>query len=167
MKRIHELDGLRAIAVAAVITDHYAPFRTMAHGLPTTMGSYGVDVFFVLSGFLITRILLGLRSRKDAYRVFYARRSLRILPPFALLLLLVYGTSALLNQAISLPKLLGHAFFLQSFKGTGLVLMRIRDLITGRSQIPGLFDVSLTTHSPGTILTSPSRAALAQRGPYQ
>jgi peptidoglycan/LPS O-acetylase OafA/YrhL len=140
MKRIHELDGLRAIAVAAVITDHYAPFRTMANGLPTTLGSFGVDVFFVLSGYLITRILLGLRTRQDAYRVFYARRSLRILPPFLLLLLLVYGTSALLNQAISLPKLLGHAFFLQGFKGTGFVLVRLRDLITGRSPVPGLLD---------------------------
>jgi peptidoglycan/LPS O-acetylase OafA/YrhL len=140
MKRIYELDGLRAIAVAAVITDHYAPFRTMADGLPTTLGSFGVDVFFVLSGYLITRILLDLRSRKDAYRVFYARRSLRILPPYVLVLLLVYGTGALLNQAISLPKLLGHAFFLQGFKGTGLVLARLRDLFIGRSPIPGLFD---------------------------
>jgi peptidoglycan/LPS O-acetylase OafA/YrhL len=140
MKRIYELDGLRAIAVAAVITDHYAPFRTMADGLPTTLGSFGVDVFFVLSGYLITRILLGLRSSTDAYRVFYARRSLRILPPYVLLLLLVYGTGALLNQANSLPKLLGHAFFLQGFKGTGLVLARLRDLFTGRSPIPGLFD---------------------------
>jgi peptidoglycan/LPS O-acetylase OafA/YrhL len=139
MKRIQELDGLRAIAVGAVILDHYAPFRTMANGLPTTLGSLGVDVFFVLSGYLITRILLGLRRRKDAYRIFYARRSLRILPPFLLLLLLVYGTSALLNQAISIPKLLGHAFFLQGFKGTELILTRLRDLITGRSPIPGLF----------------------------
>jgi peptidoglycan/LPS O-acetylase OafA/YrhL len=139
MRRIQELDGLRAIAVAAVIADHYAPFRTFGDGASATLGSFGVDLFFVLSGYLITTILLGLRAVQRPYRIFYARRLLRILPPFGLLLLLVYGGSALLHEPISKSKLIGQLLFLRSFRDTGAVLSGLRDVLSGRSQVPGLF----------------------------
>ncbi|SEI46339.1 acyltransferase family protein [Paraburkholderia diazotrophica] len=75
--RIVQLDGLRAIAVLAVFAQH-------ALKAPLWMG---VDLFFVLSGFLITGILLERKTRKQSYfGYFYARRARRILPPWLLLM---------------------------------------------------------------------------------
>ena len=79
-----ELDGLRAIAVAAVAYSHWLPHWQL--GVP--FGA-GVHLFFALSGFLITRILLGVRdvpSRGAAVWRFYLRRGLRLFPAFFLVL---------------------------------------------------------------------------------
>ncbi|PTB22595.1 acyltransferase [Trinickia symbiotica] len=77
--RIVQLDGVRAVAVLAV-------FLTHALGVSLWMG---VDLFFVLSGFLITGILLERKKRKQSYfGYFYARRARRILPPYVMLLVL-------------------------------------------------------------------------------
>ncbi|MFN7977685.1 MAG: acyltransferase family protein [Vicinamibacterales bacterium] len=75
-----QLDGLRAVAVAAVAYSHWLP--SWQFGVP--FGA-GVHLFFVLSGFLITRILIGLReapSRPAAIGRFFARRALRLFPAF-------------------------------------------------------------------------------------
>ncbi len=92
-----QLDGLRAIAVTLVLLSHYAVVRLLANGL---WGSMGVHVFFVLSGFLITGILIEARDKmggthglKDALRVFYGRRSLRIFPLYYVFLLFLYLTN--------------------------------------------------------------------------
>jgi peptidoglycan/LPS O-acetylase OafA/YrhL len=80
--RIAGLDALRALAVFLVLADHSGwagPF-----GLPVFDGGFGVMLFFVLSGFLITRGLLGElrdRDRIDLGR-FYLRRAARLLPVF-------------------------------------------------------------------------------------
>lgn len=79
-QRIDQLDGLRALAFTAVFLHHAAraPLLWM-----------GVDLFFVLSGFLITRNLLALRDQAATGRalgVFFYRRVLRILPPYYLAL---------------------------------------------------------------------------------
>jgi peptidoglycan/LPS O-acetylase OafA/YrhL len=79
-----QLDGLRAVSVAAVAYSHWLP--AWQGGLP--LGA-GVHLFFVLSGFLITRILLGLRERPDrvaAVGRFYLRRALRLFPAFYVVL---------------------------------------------------------------------------------
>ena len=76
-RRIVQIDGLRAIAVLAVFAQH-------ALKAPLWMG---VDLFFMLSGFLITGILLERKARGQAYfSYFYARRARRILPPYLLLM---------------------------------------------------------------------------------
>src|SRR5579885_1762980 len=86
-KRITQLDGLRAVAILSVFLFHalYAPFLWM-----------GVDIFFVLSGFLITGVLLDRKSAGGPYfSYFYSRRARRILVPCALLMLissLLFGT---------------------------------------------------------------------------
>jgi peptidoglycan/LPS O-acetylase OafA/YrhL len=91
-----QLDGLRAIAVGLVLLQHYgAPSPWMSAVGP---GGLGVSLFFVLSGFLLTGILLDARPAEGApvwptLRVFYARRFLRILP----LYYLVLATTALLD----------------------------------------------------------------------
>jgi peptidoglycan/LPS O-acetylase OafA/YrhL len=79
--RIIELDGIRAIAILLVLGCHYPAFAALAGGLPE-FGWIGVEIFFSLSGYLITTILLGMRQREDAYKTFYSRRFIRILPPY-------------------------------------------------------------------------------------
>ncbi len=87
--RIGGLDGLRAIAVTAVVVYHL--------GIEWLPGGFlGVDLFFVISGFLITTLLLtevGVRGRID-FKGFYLRRARRLLP--ALVLMLV-GTAILVS----------------------------------------------------------------------
>lgn len=92
--RIAELDGLRALAVLAVISFHYTLGTSWANPV-TALGWAGVDLFFVLSGFLITSILLASRTRPRYFSTFYARRTLRIFPIYYLLLA-VYAVSAAL-----------------------------------------------------------------------
>jgi peptidoglycan/LPS O-acetylase OafA/YrhL len=78
------LDGLRAVAFLMVFAQHY---------LQMPWGWTGVDVFFVLSGFLITGILYDTRDQPHRVRNFYVRRTLRIFPLYyglMLLLLLLY-----------------------------------------------------------------------------
>ncbi len=70
------LDGLRAIAVIMVFFQHYGA----GHALIFGWGWTGVDIFFVLSGFLITGILYDSQSKVHRYRDFYIRRTLRIFP---------------------------------------------------------------------------------------
>jgi peptidoglycan/LPS O-acetylase OafA/YrhL len=83
------LDGLRAIAVIAVVAFHILPGAVPGGGI-------GVDVFFVISGFLITGLLLSERAEtgRIRFRAFWARRARRLLP--ALAILVVVCTSAAL-----------------------------------------------------------------------
>jgi peptidoglycan/LPS O-acetylase OafA/YrhL len=76
--RIDRLDGIRAIAILTVLLFHRGNF---------VYGWTGVDLFFVLSGFLITGILRKTRANNDYWSCFYIRRAARILPPLLLLLL--------------------------------------------------------------------------------
>jgi len=71
--RLPPLDGLRALAFGAVFVQH-------AFGGPLTWS--GVDLFFVLSGYLITGILLRSMGRPGYFRNFYLRRTFRIFPVY-------------------------------------------------------------------------------------
>lgn len=82
---IPSLDGLRALAVLAVIVAHVDEWLlggtlNTALGAITGAGWIGVDLFFVLSGFLITGILFDDKGTTGYFRNFYVRRSLRIFP---------------------------------------------------------------------------------------
>ena len=89
---IPALDGLRAVALMLVMLDHWsAIFAGPWSALPKAQrlifgiadaGWCGVDLFFVLSGFLITGILLDTRAKPQFFKNFYVRRTLRIFPPY-------------------------------------------------------------------------------------
>ncbi len=93
-----ELDSLRGIAILAVVFYHGLSLADTA-GLPhilraaftaARLGWLGVNLFFVLSGFLITGILLDSKGKPQYYRRFYVRRALRILPAYLLLLFFLW-----------------------------------------------------------------------------
>ena len=90
MKYRREIDGLRALAVLPVLFFHA--------GFELFRGGYlGVDIFFVISGFLITNILIAdLNSNKFSIMRFYERRARRILPALYLVVLLYIPFSIVL-----------------------------------------------------------------------
>jgi peptidoglycan/LPS O-acetylase OafA/YrhL len=84
--RIIELDGIRGAAALAVVVAHY--FGEVEHGTRAlTFGWVGVDVFFVLSGFLIGSIILQQHQRPNFFKSFYLRRAARIVPVYAVVCL--------------------------------------------------------------------------------
>jgi peptidoglycan/LPS O-acetylase OafA/YrhL len=108
------LDGLRAVSILAVIWHHTV---SPLPGWPITgRGFLGVDLFFIISGFLIVTLLLRERARTGgiSLRDFYVRRVLRIFPPYFLMLLVV-GAAAVLKpgdgSALNLRELPYAALF--------------------------------------------------------
>ncbi len=89
--RIPQLDAVRAVAVLLVIMSHAAAKYPSLHlEQPLSNGWMGVDLFFVLSGFLITGILIEAKSSEAYFKNFYARRCLRIWPLYYSVLLLMF-----------------------------------------------------------------------------
>ncbi|MGC4030277.1 MAG: acyltransferase [Tepidisphaeraceae bacterium] len=97
------IDGLRGIAILLVLFHHFTPaisgtWFTKKMLTVTHTGWIGVDLFFVLSGFLITSILLRTKNAPDYFLNFYARRTLRIFPIYyAVLAVVLLGLPALLT----------------------------------------------------------------------
>ncbi len=93
-RHLPALDGLRGIAILLVVMHHATlPGAEDSHPVASELlhlGFVGVDLFFVLSGFLITGILCGARGGDGYYRSFYGRRLLRIAPAYAVFLAVVY-----------------------------------------------------------------------------
>ena len=121
------LDGIRGIAIIGVLLTHG---MTVAPGLQDSFGGrllaylltpgwVGVDLFFVLSGFLITGILLSTKQSRNYFTSFYARRCLRISPIYYLTLtgVLLVGTQSYWYSSM-LPSLWGrkvsYFFYLQN-----------------------------------------------------
>jgi peptidoglycan/LPS O-acetylase OafA/YrhL len=107
--RIPELDGIRGIAIAMVLAHHY--FLLPIAAPPGTFWSYvqaagrlawsGVDLFFVLSGFLIGGILLDARDSSNYFQVFYTRRFFRIVPIYSVCLAGAYLLSLLVDHGLA------------------------------------------------------------------
>jgi peptidoglycan/LPS O-acetylase OafA/YrhL len=101
--RIRPLDGLRGAAILLVLFNHllpninYAPSRAFQwFSNLAQSGWVGVDLFFVLSGYLITGILIRAKSKERFFRTFYARRVLRIFPLYYFALFLTFVVFPLL-----------------------------------------------------------------------
>jgi peptidoglycan/LPS O-acetylase OafA/YrhL len=121
---VPELDGVRGVAVLLVMICHSAMW--LPHSWLRTVlveGKIGVDLFFVLSGFLITGILLDTQRDRSALRNFYIRRGLRIWPLYFGFLLVAFV--ALRRMVPSGLSPWAYALFLQNFlytAGIGPVL---------------------------------------------
>jgi peptidoglycan/LPS O-acetylase OafA/YrhL len=118
--RIAPIDGLRAIAILLVIVDHYVPWIVVGKG-PLSMfvkeasgwAGTGVDLFFVLSGFLITGILVKSKGSPNYFARFYWRRSMRIFPAYYIFLLPMLFFPGLFT-GISRP---WFVFYLRNWRG--------------------------------------------------
>jgi peptidoglycan/LPS O-acetylase OafA/YrhL len=99
--RLPALDGVRGVAILMVLVFHFSGGLTELSSSPaaarwvwlSSVGQKGVDLFFVLSGFLITGILLRTKGSTHYFKNFYVRRSLRIFPLYYAVLIacLVFG----------------------------------------------------------------------------
>jgi peptidoglycan/LPS O-acetylase OafA/YrhL len=94
---IPALDGIRGLAILMVLMVHFLEIVDPTTGLQVWLnrvagyGTMGIDLFFILSGFLITGILLDTRDKPNFFRNFFIRRVLRIFPLYYLILALFYG----------------------------------------------------------------------------
>ncbi|HEU0093966.1 MAG TPA: acyltransferase [Vicinamibacteria bacterium] len=104
-RRVAELDGLRGVAVLLVILCHYVS-NVLPRGehpaLRSTMSWTwsGVDLFFVLSGFLIGGILLAQRESPRYYRTFYLRRACRIIPIYVVVVGVAFAFTELAQRGL-------------------------------------------------------------------
>jgi peptidoglycan/LPS O-acetylase OafA/YrhL len=120
--RMPGLDLLRGVAILAVIFYHGFSFSAPRLALPnrpvaflyhlTGWGWLGVNLFFILSGFLITGLLQDSVANERYYRRFYIRRALRILPAYLAILLLIWVLGF-----VHLPYILVCLFFLANAPG--------------------------------------------------
>lgn len=138
-QHISELDGLRGVAILLVMVFHFSGDiegrSTVGNALLDLcgMGWIGVDLFFVLSGYLITGILLDTKGSEHYYLNFFARRTLRIFPLYYGVLFVVFvalphsGVPALIRAVEQLER--GEAWFwlygtnvLIAWKGVGATI---------------------------------------------
>jgi peptidoglycan/LPS O-acetylase OafA/YrhL len=122
MKRIPELDAIRGLAVLMVLVHNTGRYPQLHLGFIARNGWMGVDLFFVLSGFLITNVLLQARSERGYFKNFYVRRCLRIWPLYYSVLFLMFVIIPILRpsagkeifQTRSMPWW-SYLIFLQNF----------------------------------------------------
>jgi peptidoglycan/LPS O-acetylase OafA/YrhL len=129
--RVADLDGLRGLAILAVVAVHStnALLGLVQQGYPVARvdaplylalhaGWAGVDLFFVLSGYLITGILLKAKGQPGYYRNFYARRALRIMPLYYGVLLARLALARAAGPwwlAVNPDEWLAHALYVGNF----------------------------------------------------
>jgi peptidoglycan/LPS O-acetylase OafA/YrhL len=113
-KRVFELDVLRGFAILLVMGVHVP-----AYPIWSTVGGWGVDLFFVLSGFLISNLLFGEYKATGDIRLarFFSRRALKLYPSFYLLLAVTLVYCFLWHVPITGREVLGEAILTQNYIG--------------------------------------------------
>jgi peptidoglycan/LPS O-acetylase OafA/YrhL len=106
---INELDGVRGLAITMVILFHCFRFP---------FGWSGVDLFFVLSGFLITGILLDSKNNINYFKNFWAKRILRIFPLYYLILIIILLPKKIFNINLIGEPSLTYWFYIHNWKFT-------------------------------------------------
>lgn len=128
-RSIPSLDGLRAIAVLMVIASHLGVMRRIGRlsdalhlGIRSSLlqidiGDLGVSIFFVISGYLITTLLITEAREKGTISLsrFYQRRSFRIFPPYYCYLLTVVALRLAKYSAISRGSLISAMFYVSNY----------------------------------------------------
>lgn len=166
MLRVRELDGLRAIAILFVLGCHYEGFVRISGGL-SGFGWLGVDIFFALSGYLITTILLGLRNKKSPFTTFYSRRTIRIFPPYfaCIFVILILGFITH-NKRIFTPSFLFQQFFFLQAAGLRYVPFMVAWLRHPLHQIAALPNLLHNAHVLPSAPHGLEIAILSQSGIY-
>src|SRR5690349_12912743 len=138
-KEILSLNGLRGIAILLVLLYHNFPYFQI-----TYFGWVGVDLFFVLSGFLITRILLSTKEGDNYFRNFYVRRALRIFPLYYLSILIFL----FIEYTLPLPATMSFSnhlnFYLSYFQN--LLYFQKSDHPLGHSILNHFWSLSVEEH---------------------
>src|ERR1700677_2102270 len=109
--RVPALDGIRGLACLLVVLWHYVstmhydawplPIRALIRSLGLSW--CGVDLFFVLSGFLLGGICLKYRQSSNFFRVFYTRRVFRVVPLYVVWILLWLALPLVIHSAATRP----------------------------------------------------------------
>lgn len=105
-ERTDYLDGWRGLAIALVLEAHFFSF------LPLETGRMGVDVFFSLSGFLMSGVLF---IQRQPLRKFYKRRISRIVPAFAIFVFSIYAFALFTGLAFTGPEFVATLLFLRTY----------------------------------------------------
>ena len=114
------LDGLRGVAILLVVLYHNFGFIRQSY-----FGGLGVDLFFVLSGFLITDILMNAVDKPNFLRNFYMRRLLRILPLYYLsLIIFLFILPSITSPGIKWDYYTNNQFFLWTYLQNWLYIFK-------------------------------------------
>jgi peptidoglycan/LPS O-acetylase OafA/YrhL len=133
---IAALDGVRGIAILTVLLSHFLMKEYFANERAFYIaqnGWMGVDLFFVLSGFLITGILLDSRDRPNYWSGFYRRRALRILPLYYFVVIVTWITIVFIEKAPE--RLQGYDSFVWYFTFTPNIAMGLKNEWLWHSQV--------------------------------
>jgi hypothetical protein len=161
VKRIALLDGWRAVAIMLVLAHHvvqgFYPTQDSYAGDITRYGAFGVDIFFGLSGLLITRLLLEEWNATGSFHLqqFYVRRAFRILPP-VLVFLAVYSAAGLFK---STTEAVSSLLFFRNYVPSRLTGPLV---VTSRGRTL-LLDLAGTACTPGTT-PFPANGSMAGAG---